>query len=84
MPTVIYVMGEVNAPGAQPLTEPRTVLQALAVAGGFRDFANTKKIRILRKAEGGKMENVPFDYKAAVQGTAKPMFLQPGDTVIVP
>jgi polysaccharide export outer membrane protein len=84
MPTVIYVMGEVNSPGAQPLSEPRTVLQALAVAGGFRDFANTKKIRILRKADGGKMETVPFDYKAAVDGSAKPMFLQPGDTVIVP
>ena len=36
---VVYVMGEVNTPGAVPLKGPMTVLQALAVAGGFKDFA---------------------------------------------
>jgi polysaccharide export outer membrane protein len=84
MPAMVYVMGEVNSPGAQPLTEPRTVLQALAVAGGFRDFANTKKIRILRKGPGGALQTVPYNYKEAVEGVGRPVFLQPGDTVIVP
>jgi polysaccharide export outer membrane protein len=84
MPALVYVMGEVNAPGAQPLTEPITVLQALAVAGGFKDFANTRKIRILRKGANGAVQTIPFNYKEAVEGTGRPVLLQPGDTVIVP
>jgi len=84
MPAMIYVMGEVNAPGAQPLNEPISVLQALAVAGGFKDFANTKKIRILRKGANGAVQTIAFNYKEAVEGTGRPVLLQPGDTVIVP
>ena len=49
---MVYVMGEVAQPGSIPMRGPMTVLQALAMAGGFREFANTKDIRILRKASG--------------------------------
>jgi polysaccharide export outer membrane protein len=84
MPALVYVMGEVNSPGAQPLAEPISVLQALAVAGGFKDFANPKKIRILRKGANGSLQTIPFNYKEAVEGTGRPVLLQPGDTVIVP
>src|SRR5688500_3964757 len=48
VPPTIYVMGEVNNPGPQPLNGEVTVLQALATAGGFKDFAKTKDIRIQR------------------------------------
>jgi polysaccharide export outer membrane protein len=84
MPAMVYVMGEVNTPGAQPLREPITVLQALAVAGGFRDFAKPDKIRILRKGPGGALQTIKFNYKAAVEATDHPFFLQAGDTIIVP
>jgi polysaccharide export outer membrane protein len=84
MPPTIYVMGEVNSPGAQPMPAPITVVQALAVAGGFKDFANTKKIRILRKGPGGALQTIDFNYKDAVARADRPMFLQPGDTIIVP
>ena len=51
-PVMVYVMGEVMHPGSIPMRGQMTVLQALAMAGGFREFANTKDIRILRKASG--------------------------------
>ena len=84
VPPMIYVLGEVNAPGAQPLSTPVTVLQALSVAGGFKDFAKPNDIKILRKKPDGTILTIKFNYKSAIQSTAAPMMLQAGDTVIVP
>ncbi len=81
---VIYVMGEVTKPGALPITGPMTVVQALAVAGGFKDFANPKKIRILRKGPNGTVQSIDFDYRDAITSPDRPVLLQAGDTVIVP
>jgi polysaccharide export outer membrane protein len=78
-----YVMGEVNHPGAVSLTSPLTVLQALAMAGGLKDFAATKKIRILRKEPSGE-QVIPFNYKEAMKSARAPIYLRPGDTVVVP
>jgi polysaccharide export outer membrane protein len=83
VPPVYYVVGEVNSPGPQPLTGQISVLQALSAAGGFRDFAKTKDIRIQRKTPTG-MTTLRFNYKDAINGEQKPIFLQPGDTIIVP
>jgi polysaccharide export outer membrane protein len=83
VPPVVYVMGEVTNPGAIPLNGPMSVLQALAMAGGFRDFANTKNIRVLRRNARG-VQTISFNYKDAVRGDGNPVTLQPGDTVIVP
>ncbi len=83
VPPVVYVMGEVAHAGAVPLNGSMSVLQALAMAGGFRDFANTKDIRVLRRTPRG-VQTIPFNYKSAVKGDGEPVMLQPGDTVIVP
>jgi polysaccharide biosynthesis/export protein len=83
VPPVVYVMGEVSNPGSVPLNGPMSVLQALAMAGGFRDFANTKDIRVLRRTPRG-VQTIAFNYKTAVRGDGTPVMLQPGDTVIVP
>jgi polysaccharide biosynthesis/export protein len=82
-PPVAYVTGEVNHPGAVQLQEDQiTVLQALALAGGLKDFADSKNIRIIRKS--GKPGNVTsFNYKDAIRGSA-PVYLYAGDTVVVP
>src|SRR5882672_3766005 len=61
-----YVMGEVNHPGAVSLQAPLTVLQALAIAGGLKDFANAKNIRILRRDPAG-MQMITFNYKDALK-----------------
>ncbi len=83
IPPVYYVVGEVNSPGPQPLTGQVSVLQALSSAGGFKDFAKTKDIRIQRKTSTG-MTTLHFNYKDAINGQQKPIYLQPGDTIIVP
>lgn len=82
VPANIYVMGEVNSPGPQPLKGPMSIMQALATAGGFKDFANTSDIQILRTTGTGQT-TLRFNYKDAVKGKAKMLFLQPDDTVIV-
>ena len=79
VPPVIYVMGEVNQAGPQPLVGKLDVMQALAAAGGFKDFANTKNIKIRRGSE-----MLRFNYKDALNGRAAPLYLKPGDTIIVP
>jgi polysaccharide export outer membrane protein len=72
-------MGEVNTAGPQPLAGRLDVLQALAAAGGFKDFANTKNIKIRRGSDV-----LSFNYKEAINGRVAPLYLKPGDTIIVP
>ncbi len=81
-----FVMGQVQRPGAYPLTSSMTVLDALATAGGFKDFAKVNKIVVLRTIADGSRERMPFQYKQAIKGgkSTLPMQLMPGDTVIVP
>ena len=78
-----YVVGEVNHPGTVNLhAGPMTVLQALAMAGGLKDFADVKNIRILRRSITG-VQTIPFNYRDAIRGSS-PVYLQTGDTVVVP
>ena len=78
-PPVFYVMGEVVDPGPYPIKGQVSILQALAMAGGFKDFANTKNISIRRGSQ-----TLKFDYKAALKADGKTIYVQPGDTIIVP
>jgi len=77
-----YIQGEVQRPGAYPLVVPTTVLEALVNAGGFREFANTKKITVLRNGR----ERMRFNYKDVTRGKhpEQNIQLQPGDQIIVP
>ena len=81
----VYLTGEVNRPGALPLLPNMTVLQALASAGGFTQFAKLKSIYIMR-TENGKQVRHPFNYKEVVKGNLaeQNMLLQPGDVIVVP
>jgi polysaccharide export outer membrane protein len=83
-PQVVYVTGEVNKPGALTLTGPMSILQALAMAGGFTDFADKKDIQVLRKSSKG-IQKLKFNYKDAVSddNDKEPLQLQAGDTVVV-
>jgi polysaccharide biosynthesis/export protein len=82
-PQSVSVMGEVARPGPVPIKGKLSVLEALAVAGGFKDFANTKNITIRRPTASG-VQIIRFNYRDAVKGEGKPLYLQPGDIVIVP
>ncbi len=80
------VLGQVNKPGSYPLTTSVTVLDAIAMAGGFRDFAKQKSMYVLRQNADGTETRLPFNYKEVVKG-AKPgenIKLQARDTVVVP
>ncbi len=79
----IFISGEVNKPGMVPLVGPMTAVQAIAVAGGFKDFANTKDILIQRQTPGGGMQTLHFNYKDAIKGKDQPVYLKRGDTIIV-
>jgi len=79
----VFVMGEVAHPGMVQLHGPTTILQVLAVAGGFKEFANTKDVRVMRSTASG-VQTIRFNYKDAVNGDVKPFYLRSGDTVIVP
>jgi polysaccharide biosynthesis/export protein len=76
-----YIQGEVNKPGSYPLVIDTTVLEALVNAGGFRDFANTKKIVILRGSE-----RLKFNYHEVTHGKKmeQNILVKPGDQIIVP
>lgn len=76
-----YIDGEVNRPGSVPLVTPTTVLEALSNAGGFKDFANPKKIRILR---GTKVYY--FNFKEVTNGrhSEQNIAVDNGDHIIVP
>lgn len=78
----VSVMGQVRTPGRYDLKGPSTVLDALALAGGFTEFAARRKITILRSA-GTDVQRVRFDYDAAVS-KGKNVQLKPGDIVVVP
>lgn len=80
----VYLIGEVGHAGAYPLLPGMTVLQALSSAGGFTQFANIKKIYVLRN-ENGKQEKFPFNYKEALGTKAdQNILLKAGDTIVIP
>jgi polysaccharide biosynthesis/export protein len=75
-----FIQGEINRPGSYPLTVPTSVLEALVQAGGFREFANTKKIIILRGSE-----RLKFNYHEVTKGKhmEQNIRIEPGDQIIV-
>ena len=80
------ILGQVLKPGSYPLANSPTVLDAIAQAGGFRDFAKKKSIYVLRQNPGGGQVRLPFNYKDMVKGknTDQNVKLQPRDTIVVP
>jgi polysaccharide export outer membrane protein len=83
----IYVIGKVNSPGEFRSISPLSVLQALAMAGGFDNLAisNPNNINIIRKTPSGQ-KAIPFDYNDVKKGKNLQMnvTLQSGDVVVVP
>jgi polysaccharide biosynthesis/export protein len=80
------ILGQVSRPGTYPLTNASNVLDAIAMAGGFRDFAKEKSIYVLRQNSDGGESRLPFNYKEVIKGKnpAQNVRLQPRDTIVVP
>jgi len=80
------ILGMVAKPGSYLLGNSPTVLDAIAMAGGFRDFAKQKSIYVLRQNSDGTQNRLPFNYKDVIKGknADQNIKLQPNDTVVVP
>ncbi len=80
-----YVIGMVNKPGEFPIDYPVTVLQALARAGGFQEWAKKDRIVVVRRSDG-RERLLPFDYTAVIKGLnpEQNLTVAPGDTIVVP
>ena len=80
----VYILGEVNRPGGYDLLPDMTVLQAISNAGGLTQFANGKRIYVLRP-DGAKQDKLFFNYKEVLDGKhpEQNIMLKQGDTVVV-
>lgn len=84
----IVIMGEVEKPGVYPLPpgEPMTLLQAIAVAGGFTELASPDRVRIVRRLEDGRQTTLKIRVSDLLGGTGRQqdLPLEPNDVIMVP
>jgi polysaccharide biosynthesis/export protein len=78
------ILGQVVKPGSYSLALAPTIVDAIAIAGGPRDFAKQKSIYILRENLGGTQTRIMFNYKDFLKGKNQNVKLEPRDTVVVP
>jgi len=80
------MVGYINRPGSYPLTLSTTIMDAIAAAGGLRDFAKEKNVYILRRMPDGTETRINFNYKDFIKGknVAQNVKIQPDDTIVVP
>jgi polysaccharide export outer membrane protein len=80
------ILGMVNKPGSYIIANSPTILDAIAIAGGFRDFAKQKAIYVLRQNPDGTQARIAFNYKDVVKGKnpEQNVKLVPRDTIVVP
>lgn len=80
----VAVVGAVKTAGRYELKSPMTVLEAIALAQGFTDFAARDRIVVLRQS-GGTTTRIPFNYRKIADGMEQEnFFVRPGDIVVVP
>ncbi len=79
----VSVIGEVSRPGRYELRSWTTVLDVLALAGGFTQFAARTKIVILHP-EGRTMKRILFNYNKVAAGEQENFYLRNGDIILVP
>jgi len=80
------VVGEVQKPGSFEFGHPVTILDAIALAGGLRDFAQSKKMYVIRIEANGSREKIRINYNDLLKGkpSAQDIVLRSHDTVVVP
>lgn len=79
-----FVIGNVAKPGTYSLRSETSILQALALAGGFTQFASTRSIKLIRNTKG-KQDVRKVNYNKLIdEGGEGNYLLRSGDTVVVP
>lgn len=80
----VAVIGAVRTPGRYEVNSPATVLELIALAQGFTDFASRDRIVVLRQ-NGKGTTRIPFRYDKITDGSEEEnFFVQPGDIIVVP
>ena len=80
----VAVIGAVKTPGRFELKSPMTVLEVIALAQGFTDFASRDRIVVLRQIRG-TTTRLPFNYRRIADGAVQENFsVHPGDIIVVP
>jgi polysaccharide export outer membrane protein len=82
----VNVLGQVFRPGTYALIPPMSVIDAVATAGGLREFAKSNKIYVLRTLPTGEVERIKVQYNNVLKGKhgSADVILQTRDTVVVP
>lgn len=78
----VSVLGEVRRPGRFVINQKTTLLDAIAMSGGFTEFAHRGDVLVLRTTPSG-VERISLDVKRLLRNGGRPFYLQPGDTVHV-
>jgi polysaccharide biosynthesis/export protein len=78
------ILGQVTRPGSYSLALAPTIVDAIAIAGGPKEFAKQKSIYILRQNPRSGQTRVVFNYKDFLKGKIQNVKLEPHDTVVVP
>jgi polysaccharide export outer membrane protein len=81
----VFISGQVAKPGVYTLRSETTLLQFISLAGGFTEWANQRKILLVRQ-EQGKEKRFTINYKKIISGEdlSQNMVLKPGDVIVVP
>ena len=79
----VSVIGEVYKPARYELKARTTILDVLALAGGFTPFAARQRVVVLR-ANGKGIKRIPFNYNKVIAAEQENFYVQPGDIVLVP
>ena len=80
----VAVVGSVKTPGRYELKSAATVLEMIALAQGFTDFASRDRVVILRQ-QNGETKRIPFNYRKVAAGDEESnLVVQPGDIIVVP
>jgi len=81
----VSVLGQVRSAGLYEMSRGATVLDAIAVAGGFTDYAKPARMLVIRNG-GGRTHKIRFDFNEYVDRarTQTPLYLQTGDVIVVP
>ena len=87
-PRFIYVLGEVSTPGRFTLEAPTSVMQAVALAGGWRIGGNLREVVVFRRTEEWRLMATRLDIRGALLGErpcpADEIWLRDSDIVVVP
>ncbi len=82
----VYVEGEVNTPGRVDFRSDISILDAIALAGGFKGSSQQSQVLLLRRVDGSPATTRVVDVKklVATRRLEEAVDLRPGDVIYVP